>query len=115
MRTIHRRCDSFDLICGTGTGGLIAIMLGSGKSIQECIEYLTKASRKAERETAISKCIENLKSVRVPAPNESPFICVTAVKGQDGEQIRVHDRELPETTVAVEPFFEPRRYFVSTE
>ena len=121
MKTVHRRCDSFDLICGTGTGGLIAIMLGSGKSIQECIKDF-KASRKAERETAISKCIKNLlKSVGdLPPPNETPFIYVTAVEGQKGVSLHVHDVESRETaaraTVAIKPFFEKTgQYFVSTE
>ena len=36
-----RPCDLFDMICGTSTGGLIAIMLGRlGMTIDQCItEY----------------------------------------------------------------------------
>ncbi|KAH8930564.1 hypothetical protein BT69DRAFT_1184446, partial [Atractiella rhizophila] len=33
-----RPCDVFDLICGTSTGGWIALMLGRlGMTVQECI------------------------------------------------------------------------------
>jgi patatin-like phospholipase/acyl hydrolase len=35
-------CDYFDMICGTSTGGLIAIMLGRLEmSIDQCIEAYT--------------------------------------------------------------------------
>ena len=38
-------CECFDMICGTSTGGLIAIMLGRLKmSVAECIEEYQKLS-----------------------------------------------------------------------
>ncbi|KAF7551887.1 hypothetical protein G7Z17_g4703 [Cylindrodendrum hubeiense] len=38
-------CDCFDMICGTSTGGLIAIMLGRLKmSVSDCIEEYQKLS-----------------------------------------------------------------------
>lgn len=40
-----RPCDYFDMICGTSTGGLIAIMLGRLQlSVPECIEEYQKLS-----------------------------------------------------------------------
>ena len=39
-------CNQFDLICGTGTGGLIALMLGRLRmSVDECIEAYIKLSK----------------------------------------------------------------------
>jgi hypothetical protein len=122
MKSVHRRCD---LICGTGTGGLIAIMLGSGKSIKECIEDFTNASREAGKPTkdAISKSIDKLLEVvdKLPdgPPNKIPFIYVTAVKGQEGVSLQVHDQESRKTaaraTVAIKPFRKPTwPYIVST-
>jgi patatin-like phospholipase/acyl hydrolase len=34
-RSHFRPCDYFDLICGTGTGGLLAIMLGRLQYVSE--------------------------------------------------------------------------------
>ncbi|KAI8936055.1 hypothetical protein NX059_007556 [Plenodomus lindquistii] len=40
-------CDYFDLICGTSTGGLIAIMLGRlGMDVEECIKVYQDLSSK---------------------------------------------------------------------
>lgn len=40
-----RPCDHFDMICGTSTGGLIAIMLGRLQmSVRECIVEYQKLS-----------------------------------------------------------------------
>ncbi|KAF2177077.1 phospholipase [Zopfia rhizophila CBS 207.26] len=45
-------CDFFDMIGGTSTGGLIAIMLGRMKmSIEECMEAYTELSDKVFRQT----------------------------------------------------------------
>jgi patatin-like phospholipase/acyl hydrolase len=39
-------CDQFDLICGTSTGGLIALMLGRLRmSVDECIDAYIKLSK----------------------------------------------------------------------
>jgi patatin-like phospholipase/acyl hydrolase len=43
-------CEYFNMICGTSTGGLIAIMLGRLQmSVDECIEKYTELSRKVFR------------------------------------------------------------------
>ncbi|KAH6986805.1 acyl transferase/acyl hydrolase/lysophospholipase, partial [Ilyonectria destructans] len=40
-------CDYFDMICGTSTGGLIAIMLGRPRmTVDECITAYTSLSDK---------------------------------------------------------------------
>jgi len=40
-------CDYFDIITGTSTGGLIAIMLGRlGMTVNECIDAYTTLSNK---------------------------------------------------------------------
>jgi patatin-like phospholipase/acyl hydrolase len=39
-------CDHFDIICGTSTGGIIALMLGRLRmSVDECIDTYIKLSR----------------------------------------------------------------------
>lgn len=44
---IPKPADHFDLICGTGTGGLIAIMLGRLRlDIETCKEVYTRMTRK---------------------------------------------------------------------
>ncbi|KAL3418023.1 patatin-like phospholipase [Phlyctema vagabunda] len=44
---IPKPCDHFDLICGTGTGGLIAIMLGRLRlDLETCKEVYVKMTRK---------------------------------------------------------------------
>ena len=48
-------CDFFDMIGGTSTGGLIAIMLGRMKmSVDDCIEAYTKLSDQVFRKTHFS-------------------------------------------------------------
>lgn len=37
-----KSCEIFDLMCGTSTGGIIALGLGYGKSADEIVEYYTK-------------------------------------------------------------------------
>jgi patatin-like phospholipase/acyl hydrolase len=45
-------CEYFDMIGGTSTGGLIAIMLGRlGMSVDECIEAYTSLSDKVFKKT----------------------------------------------------------------
>jgi patatin-like phospholipase/acyl hydrolase len=40
-----KSCDYFDMICGTSTGGLIAIMLGRlHMTVDECIDEYKKLS-----------------------------------------------------------------------
>lgn len=54
-------CDYFDIICGTSTGGLIAIMLGRlGMTIEETIEAFEAFSSKvfAERWTNKNKLLK---------------------------------------------------------
>jgi len=44
---IPKPCDHFDLICGTGTGGLIAIMLGRLRlDLETCKEVYVRMTRK---------------------------------------------------------------------
>lgn len=44
---LPKPCDHFDLICGTGTGGLIAIMLGRLRlDIETCKEVYIRMTRK---------------------------------------------------------------------
>lgn len=44
---IPKPCDHFDLICGTGTGGLIAIMLGRLRlDLETCKEVYIRMTRK---------------------------------------------------------------------
>jgi patatin-like phospholipase/acyl hydrolase len=51
-----RPCDHFDMIAGTSTGGLIAIMLGTlSMSVQECIDaYLDIAPKIFPKENFVS-------------------------------------------------------------
>jgi patatin-like phospholipase/acyl hydrolase len=47
-----RPCDIFDLICGTSTGGLIALMLGRLRmTVQEAITYYRDFSEKVFKDT----------------------------------------------------------------
>jgi len=44
---IPKPCDHFDIICGTGTGGLIAIMLGRLRlDLETCKEVYVRMTRK---------------------------------------------------------------------
>ncbi|MCJ1250798.1 hypothetical protein MMC30_008026 [Trapelia coarctata] len=46
LYSLPKPCDHFDMICGTSTGGLLAIMLGRlGMGVQECIDAYCQLAR----------------------------------------------------------------------
>ncbi|KAL1978749.1 hypothetical protein VTN31DRAFT_1608 [Thermomyces dupontii] len=48
LKDVPRPCEQFDLIGGTSTGGIIAIMLGRlGMSVDECIRAYRKFAQQA--------------------------------------------------------------------
>lgn len=105
---IPKPCDHFDLICGTGTGGLIAIMLGRLRlDLETCKEVYIRMTRKvfetdktfagipyrstlfkaSKLEEAIKECVREhtvYENEGNDSPDATPATPVTKSNARDG-------------------------------
>lgn len=82
--TVPKPCDYFDLIAGTGTGGLIAIMLGRLRmDTEECMKVYIKMTRKV---------FETDKTI-VGIPYRSTLFKASKLEEAIRECVREYDKE----------------------
>lgn len=94
---IPKPCDHFDLICGTGTGGLIAIMLGRMRlDLETCKEVYVRMTRKVfETDKTIAGIPYRSTLFKASKLEEAIKECVRehtvwVNEGNDGEEYQAH-------------------------